>query len=180
MGRTFDSGLSYEYLISKIMTLYNSFATIWQTERNKKTAVSLLYSATALTQLTNGLRSAEAVESMINFIRTREREFKIKAKKHGNERWVIIPRTIVWGDLSQAYGMVGRISLGGYRKWVKRKVGCNTHTLRYAFIRKCLSSGLNADRTAIIIGHRRLTTTYEYEKEYNSKEDLRKIVDGIV
>ena len=169
--RKWDRGINYDYLFSKLLNMYNQFLTLFSNlPTDKMIAKRFLYTSIALIQLRNGLRLSEAVEAIIHFSKTGERKFKIMPKKNNNERWVIILDFILQRDIQNALTFVQDIKklTQNYRMWLKNVVGINSHSLRYAFIRKMLDKGLNSTQIALILGHRKLETTYEYEKTYNS------------
>jgi len=170
IGR-WDKGVSYDYLFSKLLNLYNQLITIYNTMKDKGIAKRIVYVATAIIQLRNGLRESEAVESFLHFIEAGERKFRIQAKKNNNERWVIIPDFLIQKDLHDAfiYSEIKRDKFRfNYKMWVKNNLQINTHSLRYAFIKKMMDRGVTSDKIAIILGHKKLDTTFRYQQKYDS------------
>jgi len=173
--RKWDRGITFESLLAQLMNLYNQYTFAFFTDRGVRIARKLCYSAIGLIQLRNGLRAQEAIDSFYYWLETKEKVFYIRAKKHGEERPVKIPAMLKYPDLFEASRLAGKITMRAYGKWVERKLGVNTHTLRYAFIRKLLDLEVPGDKISLVLGHRKPDTTYEYEKTYEKLRILEKI-----
>jgi hypothetical protein len=179
-----DKGHHYLELKNEILKrLHNLESYARATNRGKG---PFFYYATALLQLTNGLRASEAVIAMYKWLKEGKQMFFIQALKYNNPRPVCVPE-----ELIQYYGLLRECLtyllfrfaelkkiINNYMHFIGRRL-VNTHTLRYAFIRYAVEQGLNATRIALIIGHKKLNTTMHYAQGYQAIDDLRALVYGL-
>jgi len=115
------------------------------------------------------------LEALDIWISTRDKKFQLQAKKHGNVRWIVIPSILSYPDLREAKNIAGEPSDKAYQMWCKRELGANSHSLRYAWIRRAMEKGVPADQIALALGHKRLDTTFEYQKSFNSLKVVEEV-----
>ena len=93
------------------------------------------YVAILFIQLTNGARIGEAIRAFKTFVESGQREFYLKAEKHGNTRFFII-HDVIKNRL--AYKLILAISddklEARIRMFTLKYLKCNTHSLHYALI----------------------------------------------
>ena len=135
-----------------------------------------VYTAILLIQLINGMRVREAIRAFKTFLETKEREFQLQAQKHGNPRHVVIPDVIRY---KETYRFVLDIDDEKLRhrvkQFAKRKLGINTHSLRYALISYLAKNGIAPSIIAKITGHKRLDRIVTYTESKEALEILRRL-----
>jgi|GEM_PF-610793 len=178
LGR-WDTGAPFDWLKNQILSLFRFYFRGFRVFWDKQTARHLCCATIALIQLRNGLRASEAIKAFETWISSKKTEFEVEAKG-GVMRPVIIPKIIsrFYPTLKEARKIGGEIKKKAYIAWMQRKIKVNSHTLRYAFIRKMVELNVPADVISKVIGHKSVEGTYYYEQTAPTKikmEILRKI-----
>jgi len=181
---SWDKGLHFLDLRAKLLEkLRNSEAYARAKNRGK---APFFYWAVAFLQLTNGLRASEAVLAMYQWLKEGKDMFFIHALKGSDVRPVVVPEELIpyYGLLKEClnyllfkHGELRKIIVN-YIHYINRYFIANTHTLRYAFIRYALEQGVDASHIAIMLGHKKLETTYDYARKFDATELLKKLVRG--
>ena len=135
------------------------------------------YVAILLIQLTNGARIGEAIRAFKTFVESSQREFYLKAEKHGNTRFFII-HDIIKNRL--AYKSILTISddklEARIRMFTLKYLKCNTHSLRYALISHLAKNATDPAIIAKITGHKDYKNIVRYTQTKDAIEILRKLV----
>jgi integrase len=163
-----DKGVDYEF--------YRG----WFERNLKHTRSDRRYTYTAIlyTQLLNGSRISEAVRAIIEFVKTGNRELKVKLSKRrrGEDRLIIVPELIdrgrcIWiSDLGEDK-IVDRV-----KTFCREKYHVNTHSLRYSFITHLLKANVNPSIIAKITKHSKLDFILTYTQEKEAEKILRENV----
>lgn len=129
------------------------------------------YLAVLLTQAANGCRVGEALTAMQKFISTgqREQRIRVEKRKDGAERLVIIPAEVERERLDPQI-----LKLYNVKMYAKRKLGINTHSLRYAWITAQVKNNVNPGMIAAITGHKNLNMLMHYIQKKQGEELLRR------
>jgi len=135
---------------------------------------SLGYLAVLYTQLYNGCRVKEALVAVGGWLEDGQnvREVRVQKRKDNKYRTVIVPKIIPRDAINTLALKVSNI------KVYANRLGLNTHTLRYAFITKCLKEGHNPAVVAKITGHKRLDQLLTYVQNREAEEILKNFVPG--
>ena len=135
-----------------------------------------VYVAILLIQLLNGARIGEAIRAFRTFVESGQREFQLKAEKHGNTRHFIIP-DLIRNRLS--YKSILTISdknlEARIRMFARKYLKCNTHSLRYAMISFLAKNATDPALIAKITGHKKLDRIIQYTQTKDAIEILRKL-----
>jgi len=177
-----DRGHNYYMLKAKLLEMFEQTRNVIGMDR--RFVSRFIYLTIALIQLTNGLRAGEAVYALYEWIKTGHTELELRTEKSNTYRPVFIPRELIphYPQIRMAWGeMLTRISTldirhikKGYINWMRRTL-VNTHTLRYAFIRRLIDERVPADLIALILGHKKVETTYRYEKAYDARKLFKEL-----
>ena len=134
------------------------------------------YVAILLIQLTNGARIKEAIRAFKTFVESGQREFQLKAEKHGNTR-VFIIHEVIRNRL--AYKSILTIAddklKARLRMFARKYLKINTHSLRYAPISFLVKNATDPALIAKITGHRKVDTIVRYTQTRDAVEILRKL-----
>lgn len=134
------------------------------------------YLAVLLTQATNGCRIGEALTAVVAFASSgqREQRVKVEKRKDGAERLVIVPAEIAGGRLG-----VSGLKAANVKMYARRKLGINTHSLRYAWITAQAKGNVNPAIIASITGHKNLNMLMHYIQKKQGEEYLRQQLQGV-
>ena len=134
------------------------------------------YVAILLIQLVNGARIKEAIRAFKTFVESGQKEFYLKAEKHGNTRFFVIP-PVVRNKL--AYKSILTIAddklEARIRMFTLKYLKCNTHSLRYALISHLAKEAVDPAIIAKITGHKKLERIVQYTQTKDAVEILRKL-----
>jgi len=134
------------------------------------------YIAILLIQLVNGARIKEAIRAFKTFVESGQKEFYLKAEKHGNTRFFVIP-PVVRNKL--AYKSILTIAddklEARIRMFTLKYLKCNTHSLRYALISHLAKEAVDPAIIAKITGHKKLERIVQYTQTKDAVEILRKL-----
>ena len=135
-----------------------------------------LYYSIALLQLTNGLRSTEAIKGLQIFLKKKEKEINIIAGKSKIERWVIIPPILLeYYDELKKYGeILKNIRKQSYYNFIKNNLKINPHSLRYAFINYMISKGIEPEKLVVYMGYSSFKHMINYYRVASAKEQIIK------
>jgi len=126
--------------------------------------------AVMLIQLVNGSRVSEAVEAWNRFLETGERELSVRVRKRrGVERKMLIPEQVKRRGVPRNTNQV---------KVAARRLGFNTHALRYAFIGWLGKQGVAPQLIGKITMHGDLDYILYYTQRTVAEEVLRRVVRG--
>jgi len=164
--RTWDKGISFDYALQLIMSKI----------RNPRKS-NPCFAMIALIQLVNGSRASEAVRAFQEYIKTRESKLSVKLskKKTYTERMMVIPESIRRLDISPCVELANvdeEKLINSYRVWVKRNLGLNSHSLRYAFVTHLITAGLEPTIVAKITGHSKLDFILHYTQQKKAEDIL--------
>jgi hypothetical protein len=130
----------------------------------------LLYTSILLTQIENGSRISEAVESILDFKESSERVQKIRARKRkknnrGKDVDVLIkiPSAVKKQYLMLDYPF--EKTLNGVKMFAVRYYRINTHSLRYSWIAKMGREGMPTNLISKAIRHTNIQTIENYTAE---------------
>ncbi|MGB9881065.1 MAG: tyrosine-type recombinase/integrase [Anaerolineae bacterium] len=128
------------------------------------------YLAVLITQARNGCRVGEALAGVLAFAESgaREQRVRIEKRKDGAERLVIIPAEVERERLDKQ-----SLRLASVKMYAKRKLGINTHSLRYAWITAQAKDNVNPAIIASITGHKNLNMLMHYIQKKQGEECLR-------
>jgi integrase len=171
--RSWDYGVDYE-------KAYREFVKLVQTEKDGYTKC---YVAIALTALRNGSRIGEAIETFKEFLNTSKTKIYVRVEKHKKEdyRLMAIPKELVEEDLTICRDLLSKKKdhiRANIDKYLRRRLGINCHSLRYAFITYMLRRGVSPSIIAAITGHKNLNMILKYTEKKaaeNILEDLEQI-----
>ena len=135
-----------------------------------------LYYTIALLQITNGLRSSEAIKSLQIFLKKKEREISIIAGKSKLERWVIIPPILLeyYNELKKYSEILKNIRKQSYYNFIKNNLGINPHSLRYAFINYMISKGIEPEKLVVYMGYTSFKHMINYYRVAAAKDEIIK------
>jgi len=170
MPRHWDEGLDYEKTYKRLVNHLRAL----REDATEKGLVRRFYTMVLLTQLRNGSRVGEAIDMVCHAMRTGERDARVRVEKRsdGETRRMILPDEITRLDLLQTRAVCEeRLARG--KRWLvslistyaRRRLGFNTHSLRYAFITHLSRHGYSPQVIAKITGHKRLDFILSYTQE---------------
>jgi len=136
----------------------------------------LLYYAIAMLQVTNGLRSFEAIKGLQIYLRKKEREFSITAGKSKLERLVIIPPILeeYYNELKKYGEILKNIRKQSYYNFIKNNLRINPHSLRYAFINYMISKGIVPEKLVVYMGYSSFKHMINYYRVAAVKDEIIK------
>jgi len=163
----FDKCVDFEAFADVVVRLFNIVTRLREKWPKVKTfKVWSSYLALTLIILVNGVRVSEAVRASIKFYELGERYLTIKASKRGGDRRVLIPEFIDREDLKHAYVEAVRRGEKSIRlrlkDWLRRALGVNPHSIRYAFIRYTALTGKSPETIARALGLKKVETINKY------------------
>jgi integrase len=141
-----------------------------------------LYYSIAYLQLTNGLRSTEAIKGLQLFLKRKEKVFKIIAGKSKIERLIIIPPLLFdyYDELKKYSDILDKINKRNYYNFIKGNLGVNPHTFRYTFIDYMLSKGLTPEELVVYMGYSSFKHMINYYRIASAKDKIiQKIKEAI-
>jgi len=132
------------------------------------------YLAVMLTQLDNGCRVGEACAAVQQYIKTGERRLSVRVEKRRDKehRLVIVPLEVELAALDERACAPYRV------KNFASRMGMNTHSLRYAFITRLATEGVNPAVIAKVTGHKSLNTLLHYIQKREAEAVLTHHVNG--
>ena len=141
-----------------------------------------LYYSIAYLQLTNGLRSTEAIKGLQLFLKRKEKVLKIIAGKSKMERLVIIPPLLFdyYDELKKYSDILDKINKRNYYNFIKNNLGINPHSFRYAFIDYMLTKGLTPEELVVYMGYSSFKHMINYYRIASAKDKIiQKIKEAI-
>jgi site-specific recombinase XerD len=169
--KNWDMGVDYESAYKRLSHMLKRLE-----KATGKSRYGYCYAQILLIQLRNGLRVSEAVRAWLEFYRTGSRELQVRVSKKRREdyRLVIIPNEIIRNEPCFEFleRRVGSITMSA-KKWCKRRLGINTHSLRYALITYLLRQGVNPSIVAKLTKHSRLDYILHYTQEKEAERVLK-------
>jgi len=141
-----------------------------------------LYYSIAYLQLTNGLRSTEAIKGLQLFLKRKEKILKITAGKSKMERLVIIPPLLFdyYDELKKYSDILDKINKRNYYNFIKNNLGINPHSFRYAFIDYMLTKGLTPEELVVYMGYSSFKHMINYYRIASAKDKIiQKIKEAI-
>ncbi|MDG7036389.1 MAG: hypothetical protein JRN02_07265 [Nitrososphaerota archaeon] len=169
-----DKGADYKKTYSKLTVLLKEYA-----EKEGIHADSgFAFSCVLLTQLRNGSRVSEAVEAMNGWLRNRNPSVEVRVRKQKTEstRLMVIPPEVqrYYSYKSRVLGALASVQLPAIEMWSRRRLGYNTHSLRYAWITEAARRGISPQLIAKITGHRTLDMVLSYTQKSGAEDILQK------
>ena len=146
-----------------------------QTGTGKKLDIRrFLYYSIAYLQLTNGLRSTEAIRGLQLFLKKKEKVLKIIAGKSKLERLVIIPPLLFdyYDELKKYSDILDKINKKNYYLFIKENLSINPHSLRYAFIDHMLSKGRTPEELVVYMGYSSFKHMINYYRIASAKDKI--------
>jgi len=136
------------------------------------------YAAILLIQLRNGSRVSEAVRAAKKFLETGKRELKVRLskKKRREERLMVIPERIERSHLCAIEKVPEDKLVKRVKVYAVRRLGINTHSLRYAFVTHLLEQGISPAIIAKITGHSKLDFILTYTQKKAAEDLLRTLL----
>ncbi len=133
-----------------------------------------LYYSIALLQVTNGLRSSEAIKCLQIFLKKKEKEISIIAGKSKLERWVIIPPILFdyYNELKKYGEILKNVRKQSYYNFIKNNLGVNPHSLRYAFINYMISKGIEPEKLVVYMGYSSFKHMINYYRVASAKDEI--------
>ena len=133
-----------------------------------------LYYAIAMLQVTNGLRSSEAIKGLQIFLKRKEREFSITAGKSKLDRWVIVPPILeeYYNELKKYGEILKNIRKQSYYNFIKNNLRINPHSLRYAFINHMISKGIAPEKLVVFMGYSSFKHMINYYRVAAAKDGI--------
>jgi len=141
-----------------------------------------LYYSIAYLQITNGLRSTEAIKGLQLFLKRKEKVLKITAGKSKLERLIIIPPLLFdyYDELKKYSDILDKINKRNYYNFIKNNLGVNPHTFRYTFIDYMLSKGLTPEELVVYMGYSSFKHMINYYRIASAKDKIiQKIKEAI-
>ncbi|MFZ8800855.1 MAG: hypothetical protein ACO2ON_01595 [Candidatus Nanopusillus sp.] len=175
--------ISFNDALKEIKTNLEIIYKKLQTGKGKRLDIRrFLYYSIAYLQLTNGLRSTEAIKSLQLFLKKKEKVLKIIAGKSKMERLVIIPPLLFeyYDELKKYSDILDKINKKNYYTFIKENLGINPHSLRYAFIDYMLSRGLLPEELVVFMGYTSFKHMINYYRVASAKDKIiQRIKDAI-
>jgi len=136
----------------------------------------LLYYSIALLQVTNGLRSSEAIKGLQIYLRKKEKEISITAGKSKLERLVIIPPILeeYYNELKKYREILKNIRKQSYYNFIKNNLRINPHSLRYTFINYMISKGIEPEKLVVYMGYSSFKHMINYYRVAAAKDEIIK------
>jgi len=135
-----------------------------------------LYYAIAMLQVSNGLRSSEAIKGLQIYLRKKEKEISITAGKSKLERLVIIPPILeeYYNELKKYGEILKNIRKQSYYNFIKNNLRINPHSLRYAFINYMISKGIVPEKLVVYMGYSSFKHMINYYRVAAAKDEIIK------
>lgn len=109
----------------------------------------------------------------------REGTVRVEKRRDNHYRTMVLPKEITKYDMLAVKGLLDQELSKGRRNlvmktstWVKKALGINTHSLRYAFITHLTNKGYPPQLISKITGHKRLEYIIHYTQERAAKNVL--------
>jgi len=133
-----------------------------------------LYYAIAMLQVTNGLRSTEAIKGLQTYLKRKEKEINITAGKSKLERLIIIPPILddYYNELKKYSEILKNIRKQSYYNFIKNNLRVNPHSLRYAFINYMISKGIAPEKLVVFMGYSSFKHMINYYRIASAKEEI--------
>jgi len=133
-----------------------------------------LYYAIAMLQVTNGLRSTEAIKGLQTYLRKKEKEFSITAGKSKLDRWVIVPPILeeYYNELKKYGEILKNIRKQSYYNFIKNNLRINPHSLRYTFINYMISKGIEPEKLVVYMGYSSFKHMINYYRVAAAKDEI--------
>jgi len=169
-----DRGADYKKTYSRLTALLKECE-----ERDGIHADSgFAFSCVLLTQLRNGSRVSEAVDAINGWLKTRNPsvEVRVRKQKSASSRLMVIPPEVqrYYSYRSRLLGTLTAARLPSIEMWSRRRLGYNTHSLRYAWITEAARRGISPQLIAKITGHRTLDMVLSYTQKSGAEDILQK------
>ena len=165
-GSSFDKCVDFRVAAYAFKELFLKAKELYKQYRLKSLKKKLGYLAAALIALLNGLRGRETIEAIEYFYETGERVLKLRARKRGDVRMVLIPEYIDREDVEHVYKLLRRRGEKGTRKrigfFLWRNFGITLHSLRYSLVRYLHSNNVDHSVIAAMLGHKDIRTIQRY------------------
>jgi len=141
-----------------------------------------LYYAIAMLQVTNGLRSTEAIKGLQTYLRKKEKEFSITAGKSKLDRWVIVPPILeeYYNELKKYGEILKNIRKQSYYNFIKNNLRINPHSLRYAFINYMISKGIEPEKLVVYMGYSSFKHMINYYRVAAAKDEIIKEIKNVL
>ncbi|WP_428727638.1 hypothetical protein [Thermogladius sp.] len=169
--KNWDMGVDYESAYRRINNLLKRLE-----KANGPARLGYCYAQILLIQLRNGLRVSEAVRAWLDFYKTGSRELQVRVSKKRREdyRLAVVPGEVERAD--HCYELLDRDFdklVDSVKVWSKRRLGINTHSLRYALITYLLRQGVNPSIVAKLTKHSKLDFILRYTQEKEAERVLK-------
>ena len=141
-----------------------------------------LYYAIAMLQVTNGLRSTEAIKGLQTYLRKKEKEFSITAGKSKLDRWVIVPPILeeYYNELKKYGEILKNIRKQSYYNFIKNNLRINPHSLRYTFINYMISKGIEPEKLVVYMGYSSFKHMINYYRVAAAKDEIIKEIKNVL
>lgn len=166
-GEGWDKGVHYDYAYGRLVSLVR-----------KAEYPASCYAAVLLVQLVNATRVSEAVRAFREFLKRDASEVRVQVSKRRKpvKRLVVKPAEVdavraLCADLADVDE--GRL-INRVKVFAVRRLGINTHSLRYAGVTRLLRLGLTPPEVAKITGHATLDEVLTYTQRVTAEEVLRR------
>ncbi|MEM4455521.1 MAG: hypothetical protein QXT28_12460 [Thermofilaceae archaeon] len=168
MVKKWDRGVDFEVMYERLVRL----------TRRERRPHNRAYAFILLIQLRNGSRVSEAVRAFREFLLTGRKEVQVplSKKKKNESRLMVIPD--IGFDRSAAVDLLDvdeQLLVKRVKVYAKRRLGVNTHSLRYAFITYLLRQGVNPAIVARVTGHSKLDFILHYTQSKEAERVLREV-----
>lgn len=170
------------------------FDTIWDKllaiHQNTTKPKLKLYSAVLLFQLRNGLRVSEGVEAFNKWLKEggKEIEINLKKKRKPVTRTIYTPKPLLKENREEYNWILPKLQdpkavielTEKVKKFCRKYLGVNSHSLRYAYITKLIKQGVEPTIVAKITKHSDLRFILKYVQEKQAEEVAKdmKTTDG--
>ena len=185
MEGTWDMGLDYLETRKKLARALEDI----RKKDGTRALTQRLYLMILLTQVRNGSRIGEAIDFLKlcyqeKIYKKKQREGYVRVEKRSDnaERLMVIPEELNQTDFRVTEGIFYEKYQKGKKHfvatvstWIKRKMGYNTHSLRYAYISYLGKKGYPAQIIAKITKHKQLNMILNYTQEIQANQILREI-----
>jgi len=148
-------------------------------EFGRRYALRLAYNSILYVQLWNGSRISEAIDAVLKFVKTKNREIYVEAKKRRKkkkDRFMKIPTFIKQHYFDGLGDKNPKQIQNGVSLFALNHYGWNTHSLRYAFFSKGAKNGIPANILAKMVRHTNVGTIVAYTREEQADDTLKEFV----
>ncbi len=166
---TWDRGVDFRVVRREL-------ARLLREHLQRKAFRSYCYAAVLLIQLRNGSRVSEALEAALRFAEEGGREVQVRVRKHKREtlRLMVLPEELKPRDLQVCRSILSEPrALERVKDYARKRLGVNSHSLRYAFITYLAKQGVQPQLIAKITGHAKLDYILRYTQRKKAEELLR-------